>query len=74
MLDIYVLIRTFDFIFSTILAVICFAFERQTRYLAVDFPIHTLTKALFFNIHFEKNMTKFSIALWAVLHSIYISS
>jgi hypothetical protein len=74
MLDIYVLIRTLDFIFSTILALICLAFERQTRHFAVDFPIHTRTKAFFFSIHFEKDTTKFSIALRAAFHSIYISS
>lgn len=74
MLDIYVLFRIFDFIFSTTLFFICLAYERQNRHLALDFPIHTRTKELFFNINFQKDTIKFSLALCAVLRSIYISS
>ena len=74
MLDIYVLNRIFDFLFSIILALICLAFERQTRHFAGDFSIHTRTKALFFNTRFQKDTTKFSVSLRVVFHSIYISS
>jgi hypothetical protein len=74
MLDIYVMIRIFDFLFRAILAFICLAFERQTRHFEFDFPIHVRTKAFFFNIHFEEDETKFSIASRAVLHNIYIGS
>jgi hypothetical protein len=73
-LDIYVLIRIFDFFFSIILVLICLAFERQTRHFTVDFPIHTRTKALFFKTHFQKDTTKFSVSILAAFHSIYISS
>jgi len=68
MLDIYVLIHIFDFLFSAILALICLAFERQTRHFPVDFPIHTRTKAFF--LIYILRMTRRKFLLLYGLHCI----